>query len=393
MHKKYTDSSNILIAFLGDKGWQHQSCTICGKSFFHKTSIKPSMSSCGWRKCHDETLPFQALSSSKKLQTPAQINDKIKNYFVATGLDVNVPQNIANLHGKTDLIVAGVQIFDSIIHQNLPVKKGNMFIAQPCVRMKFQPQVAKSEGTSTSFINICTEEMEGTFDDHLCNIDHWLTILSKLGLHMNNFTIVLRTSTKNWGTGEFVALEIFFSYGGLELGDASYFSIPQTTRSAISISDIGFGLERITWAVNKIDSYYDLLSPWTILSTKEIFDSCRTVTLLAINGVRASNKGPGLQLRRLAKIISSKSYNEDIYYLFRYYFDYWSNFIQPSKDIEEVIQILRLEIERFINLSISKTYKLPVPRVETTEEYLNRLVNDFNIHPKKIIEILKKCKN
>jgi len=234
--------------------------------------------------------------------------------------------------------------------------------------------------------------MEAEFGEHLQSVDHWCTVLSKLGLHMNDFIIVMRTSVNDWGTGKFLALELFFSYGGLELGDAAYLLIPQTNRPAIPISDIGFGLERIAWAVNKTDSYFDALTPWTIDGTREMFDSCRTVALLVLCGVQAANKGPGLQFRRFAKVLSEKYYGADLYKIMAYYFDYWAQFIKPSICRDAAIHLAQLEIERFVNLNICKSLKLPPPRDETTEAYFDRLVYTCNINIYELRKAIQICK-
>jgi hypothetical protein len=258
--------------------------------------------------------------------------------------------------------------------------------------MQFQPRIESQEGISTSFVNVCTEEMGIKFSEHLQSVDHWCTVLSKLGLHMNDFIVVMRTSLHDWGTGNFSASELFFSYGGLELGDAAYLLVPQVSRPAIPISDIGFGLERLAWAINKTDSYFDILMPWTAAGTREMFDSCRTMALLLLCGVQAANKGPGLQLRRFAKVLSEKYYGVDVYSLLAYYFDYWAQFIKPSINREFAVRLARLEIERFVNLKVCGMLSLPPPRVETTEAYLDRLVYTCNTNLYELRKAIQTCK-
>ena len=316
----------------------------------------------------------------------------MSGYFRSAGFDSVSPQNVANLDGQTDLVIAGVQMFDGIIHHNQTIRSDKVFVSQPCVRMQFQPHVESREGTSTSFVNVCTEQMGTDFSEHLQSVDHWCTILSKLGLHMNNFVIVMRTSVNDWGTGKFSAIELFFSYGGLELGDAAYLLIPQENRPAISISDIGFGLERIAWAVNKTNSYFDTLTPWTAGGAREMFDSCRTIALLALCGIQAANKGPGLQFRRFAKVLSEKYYGADVYSTIAYYFDYWAKFINPSISREAAIQLARLEVERLINLKVCEMLKLPPPRDETTEAYFDRLVYTGGIDIYELRKAIQVCK-
>lgn len=386
------DPSKAVNEFMAERGWQGRSCGSCGRTFFSKPSTRLDTSTCGWHKCDKGDLPFRTFSKRKRMLTPEQISTKMGDYFRSVGFDSVSPRNIANFEGQTDLVIAGVQMFDDIIHKNKETREDKVFVAQPCVRMQFQPHVESQEGTSTSFVNVCTEKMGAEFDEHLQAVDHWCTVLSSLGLHMNDVIIVMRTSDNDWGTGKFSALELFFSYGGLELGDAAYLLIPQSNRPAIPISDIGFGLERMAWAVNKTDSYFDTLIPWTAGGTREMFDSCRTLALLVLCGVQATNKGPGLQFRRFAKVLGEKYYGMDVYSILTYYFDYWAQFIKPSISRGDAIQLARMEIERFVNLRVCEMLKLPSPREETTEAYFDRLVYTCNINICELRKAIKTCK-
>ena len=378
--------------FMAERRWQEHLCSACGRTFFSKQATKMDVSVCGWHKCNKEDYPFRTFSKRKKLLKPSQVSAKTSEYFRSAGFESVPSRNIANTHGQTDLVIAGVQMFDDIIHHNQPLRNDKVFVAQPCVRMQFQSQVESQEGTSTSFVNVCSEQMGATFPEHLQSIDHWCTVLSKLGLHMNDFVVVMRTSANDWGTGKFSALELFFSYGGLELGDAAYLLVPQANRPAIPISDIGFGLERLAWAVNKTDSYFDTLMPWAATGAREMFDSCRTIALLALCGVQATNKGPGLQFRRFAKVLGEKYYSADLFEILLFYFDYWAQFIDPSIERENAIMLARLEIERFVNLKICNELNLPPPRDETTEAYLDRLVYTCNISISKLRKAIQTCK-
>ncbi len=378
--------------FLSGKGWHGHRCSGCGSTFFTKQATKINMPICGWHKCDKENYPFRAFSKRKKLLKPSQISVRMGEYFHSIGFASATPRNIVDAHGQTDLVIAGVQMFDDIIHRNQPLRYNKMFVAQPCVRMQFQSQVESKEGTSTSFVNVCTEQMGASFDEHLQSVDHWCTVLSKLGLHMNDFVVVMRVSQNDWGTGEFSALELFFCYGGLELGDTAYLQVPQPDRLAIPISDIGFGLERIAWAINKTESYFDTLMPLSATGTREMFDACRTVALLALCGVQAANKGPGLQFRRFAKMLGEKYYGADLFEVLSYYFDYWAQFITSSIERENAIMVARLEIERFVNLKICNELNLPPPRDETTDAYLDRLMYTCGVSIDELRRVIQICK-
>lgn len=390
--KTAKDVSKAVSEFMAERGWQRHSCNTCGEIFFSKPSTQSNALVCGWHKCNKGGLPFRTFAKRKKMSTPGQVSAKVREYFCSVGFDPVAPRNIANSGGKTDLVVAGVQVLDDIIHRNQEVRDSKIFVEQPCVRMQFQSHVESQEGISTSFVNVCTERMGADFSEHLQSVDHWCTILSKIGLHMNNFIVVMRTSVNDWGTGKFSALELFFSYGGLELGDAAYLMIPQPNRPTIPISDIGFGLERMAWAVNKTDSYFDILMPWTAIGAREMFDSCRTIALLVLCGVQAANRGPGLQFRRFAKVLGEKYYGVDVYSILSYYFDYWAQFISPSINREDASRLARLEIERFVNLKICEMLKLPPPRHETTEAYFDRLVYTCNVSIYELRKAIQTCR-
>jgi hypothetical protein len=385
-------SLETVKTFMVEKGWQKHQCGKCGRFFFSKPSTKVDTSTCGWHKCSTGDYPFLSFSKSKRLSKPAQISEKLSTYFQTVGFNSTTSRNIANFDGQTDLVIAGVQMFDNIIHNNGQIETSPMFVAQPCVRMQYQPYVASQEGTSTSFVNVCTEQMGASFEEHLVAVDYWCTSLSKLGLHMNDFVIVMRTSEKDWGTGKFSAIELFFVYGGLELGDAAYLSIPQATRLAIPISDIGFGLERIAWAINKTESYFEALLPLSEAGTKDMFDSCRTLALLVLCGVQASNKGPGLQFRRFAKVLSEKYYSSILFEIIGHYIDYWEQFVKSSVKKEDALKLARLEIDRFINLRICESLNLPPPRDETLNAYMDRLVYTCNISICELRKAIQTCK-
>jgi len=384
------DYHKSLKNFLTEKKWFETKCSFCGRIFYQKNSVSHRLS-CGWKE-KNEKQPFANLSKRKRIKNPKQIHDIILQSFDSLGFKKTLPLNIAYSKGKTDLIIAGVQIFDEVIHCNEKSKNEKIFIVQPCIRMQFQKLINSEEGISTSFINICTEVTNIEFKEHLKIIDHWCDVFSTLGLHMNEFSIVIEENFEDWGTGKFPIFKIFFIYNNVELGDASYFFIPKKNKEVVIISDIGFGLERIVWAVNRTNSYFDMISPWTVVCNKELLDITRTLSLLALCGVIPSNNGPGLQFRRLSKILSEKYYRQEIFLIVSYYFDYWANFIKPSVNRDLAILSVRLEVERFINLKISKELNTPVPRKETTEDYLNRLIFNFNnVNTVDFKKTIKKC--
>lgn len=390
-HKEQqTEHITAVDAFMAQRQWNRDICVKCGKVYYFKSS-DTSNKTCRRGTCGDDRA-FLQFTRRKRPVSPVQVYDRLVRHFTNTRFNIIPSMNIASTCGTTDLIIGGVQILDGLIHRKEKAHFDGMFLGQPSVRMQFQDRVTTEDGISTAFVNVCTEKVNGTFSGHLYTLDQWLGALSSLGLNMRDFTIVMRTKERNWGTGSFDALELFCVYGGLELGDAAYMKIPTRLGPFVEISDIGFGLERIVWALNKTPRYYDLLMPGTVMIPQEVCDAYRTITLLALSGVRPGNKGSGLQFRRLAKAVSERGCDIDLYAVVGYYLRYWSDFVQEVKTHETVYQVIGLEMDRFLNLMICATGNLPPPQNETTEAYFHRLVYTLGMDAQKLRQLIQTCR-
>ena len=166
-------------SFLLSKGWESCTCVSCGKSFYIKQSSKMSRTNCGRNK-YVEGYEFKTLHKRKNLSKPIEVKNIISSHFVSSGYEELPRKNIVNENGLTDLIVAGVQVFDGVVHRGTNQIVGKFFIGQPSIRTQFQPLVANQDGTSTSFVNICTEEMNSTIESHMETLDYWFSALSQL---------------------------------------------------------------------------------------------------------------------------------------------------------------------------------------------------------------------
>lgn len=375
-------------AFMAERLWQQRTCKSCGKTYFSKTADESP--SCERGACSDGRA-FLKLPKRKRPVPPAEVGARLAKHFSGLSYEHAGALPVADARGTTDLVVAGVQLFDGAIHRGEAVKEGRLYIGQPSIRMQFQELISSHDGISTAFVNVCTEKAHETIDGHLLAVDHWLGALSGLGLHMKDVTLVSRSRTCDWGTGPFENHEIFFVYGGLELGDAAYAVVPTKYGEPLPISDIGFGLERIAWALNKTERYYDLLRPGEGRASLEITDALRTLALLSLCGVQPSNKGPGLQLRRLAKLVCEKQAGADIHGLLTYYLRYWASFLKGAASDSDAIRTVRLEIDRFANLLIAERGGFSPPREETTEEYFHRLVYTLGADPQTVRSLIEVC--
>ena len=389
MERGVTEWYETMDDFLIGRNWLKLQCGTCQEIYYAKS--QQMSEKCGWRKCASAgPHPFMSFPARKRTLSPWGIADHFNNFFRARGYVRVDAKNVADSRAA-DLIIAGVQILDEYIHGSLPPPKEPILIIQPSVRMKFCGKASATEGISTSFINICTEQVGLAFEEHLAAIDRWFSALSKLGIHMKHVVLRRRDTEKNWGTGSFGAVELFFLYGGLEIGDAAFGLIPLVSGDTAPVSDIGFGLERMAWALNRTDSYFDLISPLSIEMEIQVLDAFRTLALLAFFGVDAAYKKAGLQFRRLCKIVGDSYRKFNAHTLLSQSFDYWERFMTPSRTREEALRSIFLELDRPLAERVQEKLQGPRPSDnETLEEYISKLVYKYSLSVKAVKEALKR---
>lgn len=376
--------------FLSARGWNHSKCSECGRAIYEKSSGSHEPQACDHS--NQTTLPsyFLGLSKKKVLVSHKDLSEAFEQFFTQRGYGRVPALKMQGTSDKTDLVIAGVQVYDEVFHHGKAPFMENLIILQPSVRMRFKDSVGVNGGTSTAFINFCTESLSQSIDDFLESFDHWIAFLSSVGLFAGDLVLVEKPCRKNWGTGEFLGVGIHVLYGGLEIGHAMYALIPTMEKQTYFLSDIGFGLERVLWAINKTEDYFGLLIPLTSQISEARNDSLRSATLLVAGGVIPSSRGAGSHLRKFCKDLSEATLL-DWRSSIETYFDYWSYYIDAVFPIEEVVKIIALEIDRHINLRICQTFNFPSPQQETTESYANRLVYQYGLSVEEVRTAIVQC--
>jgi len=293
------------------------------------------------------------------------------SYFISEGYRKLPSASILNPYSRrgdsnnledTLFIVAGVQALNPIFIDEAPVTEGALFIAQPVIRTQYADMVGKIDGFSTSFVNICTEDLNASPKRHVEHIDRWLSYLSHIGLFVNQTSIVPEFLTPDWGKGTFNNVAIYLNYGGLQLGDMSFFyGIPQRTRKEMTVSDIGFGLERVAWAVNKSTSYFDAIGPFieSFLEKYRLMDSARTLALISGSGVTPSKEGTGYRFRKFAQMLLDADKGDfGFLHLIPYYHSFWGNLLQLSRNSDECRNLIYREYLRRLNAQLSAALRI-----------------------------------
>ena len=382
---------DTIINFLISRNWIYNECSQCRKIFFTK---KP-LDNCSWRGCSSDAFKFRKKPKTTKNKSLDDIINIIKKNFYSYHFKNEDPLNIESKVGDTDLIGAAVQVINPILFESSEISPKNSLIFQPSIRaqhLKKADDFFEIEGLSTSFVNVATVSTVLDIQKHLEIIDRWLTTFSYCGLYMGDFSLVLREKkNNNWGTGGFHSIELFFNYIDLEIGDASYFKINTNKGHNFSVSDIGFGLERIYWAIRKTDSYSDILEPPSKLGlNSKLQDIVRTLVLMKMNNVSLGNKGAGLYLKNLIKYSLLQLHNNLSYCDINYYCNYWGKFLVSNKSPIEILIQIQNDIDSiFVNLSRKKYGLSPILKGETINEFYDRMIIENKLSEKEIKALLK----
>ncbi len=284
------------------------------------------------------------------LSTP----DFFNQFFTKNGFDVISPIPLVNKNGTTLFICAGVQILDSVIHQEAPIPQKPSFVAQPVLRTQFIDYIG--EGTSTSFINVSTCQLNLSRQEHFQHLQTWVDLFLQLGLKETDLYFKIKPYEQRWGDKVVKSEKIFIIYDGLEIGDSSYVeNLPQKGRRNLSLSDIGFGLERIKWIMQG-GSYFDVLGNGRVSDNIDRVSAVctHTLSLLAGEGLKPSNKEQGYRFRLFSKKLVSDilgnhlETNEQV----RSYYDYWKIWTNLSLSVDQALHAVTQENTRNFNRNL-----------------------------------------
>jgi len=174
----------------------------------------------------------------------------------------------------------------------------------------------------------------------------------------------------------------------------------------VNIVDIGFGVERLVWGINKKNYFLDFDNFYgnDIDSNKitSAVDSIRTAVLIARDGIRPSNHDHGYRLRQLSKRFVSR--NEEtklnLKELVHASYMYWEKWGSSSNVNElDVFKIIKQENDRNYNsfllseikehlgknvdININQTFVEFLKQINTSlsredREKINEIIKNYN---------------
>ncbi len=366
----------LRVAFLGKldavmlaDGWQRGKCDTCGVTFY---SMGQRLGNCGSEFCSNQSLCFQA-GDAKSPITIEALMKKMRDHFVGDGYTSLDPRPVLHWRGKSGekqldeslFTVAVVQMFDEMMFEEkeVDVAKRKIFSWQPAIRLIMRDQISRDKGFYSSFVNVATESVNPTPEEHVADVISWMKFLSEV-MEKQNLSMKVYDHVLDWYGRKSPTVHIFFAYKSFELGDSGYhYAFPQSTRQPLVFSDIGFGLERIAWCANKTVRNFDMVGPLTesVNDNIQLMDRTRTLALLIGSNITPSDTPYGMKVRSLVRdLVAADGDALRWHTLVPYYYKFWSYFTKLQLGPTQIREVIRDEVNRQRNGQLAAELKLSI---------------------------------
>ena len=226
-------------------------------------------------------------------------SDKLNAFFKGKGYRCVKPYSIVN-NNDTVFVSAGIQPLLRDYREGKINSQCKVYVSQPVIRTQYSAAI--DEGSSIAFTNLTSANFNHSETEHYEMVKHWYELLYELGVKKDDLSSKSDIYKTKWGDLSLYGERTFHYYKGVEIGDTTFFTkiFDETSISvADTMSDLGFGLERLRWLING-NSYYNIYSDSQNLNV-ELKAYLSVISLLAVNNVKPSNKNTGYRARKFSK--------------------------------------------------------------------------------------------
>lgn len=222
----------------------------------------------------------------------------------------------------TDLLVSAIQGLDPWLKDGCPRVLREGYLPQPVVRFTGERDDAGvlQDGFLTAFVNLsCVQRVSGP-ERHVELFDGWIAALSALGIHAGRLTI--RGDLSVWQRGSVSGVTLFCDCDGVGFSDAVL--LWHTDEPGRMATDIGSGLERLRWLLSAGSWRSAAFGDAPARCSTDTLDAVRTATLMVMNGIAPSGRGPRHALHRVLRRIPPELAAVGLGRLVRHQRAYWS---------------------------------------------------------------------
>ena len=318
----------------------------------------------------------------------------MKEFFIGNNYSYYTPFPIIN-NQDTVFVSAGIQPLLKKAREGQIKDCDKIYLAQPVIRTQYSENI--KEGTSIAFTNVTTATFNNSEKEHLKMVKDWYEFLSEIGVEKSKISTRSDIYETTWDDLSLCGKRTFHYYDGLEIGDTTFFTKIKKNNQSISVetmSDLGFGLERLRWKTNN-KSYYDLYNTFEDIDLK-VKAYLSALALLAVNDVKPSNKNAGYRVRlfskRIINILQGRSLNiQELNYLEECIM-YWKVWQEKNCDNRElIINELTRNGNRFIlDLLCNEGYKnLSGININISRDELNKRICSSGVPEERIKKLVK----
>lgn len=342
--------ADILAGHLRARDWGRGQCTTCGAAFLAPTQRER----CGRSSCSTPGSADARPDLPRRLVFWDDIWPKVAATVTSAGFATTGRSDLVNHVGGTRFVGAGLQIFEPAMYAGAEVPRGRLFVPQPAIRLNYLDAVSHSDGFSTAFLNLCTEQALGDVGEYLSHVDAWLDCLQAVGAPARETTLLLPSAV--WSGGPFRGHAAVAIVSGVEVGDILFIDGgEQEVLQLLPIVDTSFGLERLVSACNGGVGYSSLLGPLPMSTVSDLrvpIDRLRTATLMLMAGLTPSGRGRGRILRSLVSVATPLRHALDVDAVIAHAYAYWSAFHRPVVDLQWCQSLIRGERDRSIKRAL-----------------------------------------
>lgn len=328
----------------------------------------------------------------KQILKPTQL----KKYFLDKNYTCLKPYQIVD-NNSTVFVTAGIQPILLKFCDNQLENTKKIYISQPVIRTQFANNIC--EGTSIAFINLTTAGFNISIEEHNELVNDCLELFYMLGLEPQKMKTREKVYERQWGNLSVSGIKTFYYYNEIELGDTTFFTSVKKDGKDIGIktmSDVGFGIERIKWCITN-NSYFNIYSDSQKI-LPEIKAYLSAIALLAINDIKPSNKNAGYRYRlftkKLVDIMEGTELSLEIKKYLNECIDYWENWQEIDK--KNIIDNIEKEYIRncnryLLNKLTNEGYNnISGININTTREDFEKRLLASGIERTKIKKLTKK---
>ena len=323
------------------------------------------------------------------------LSNDLKKYFLERNYYCVKPYRIVN-NNDTIFFSAGIQPILSDYRNAKLNETKKIYLSQPVIRTQFANSI--SEGSSIAFVNSTTAGFNISEKEHNVLVDDWIELFYQLGMKPSNIYKHSKNYERIWGDLLVSGIKTFYYYNDIELGDTTFFTSITKEGKNIgidSMSDVGFGLERIRWCVSE-NSYFDLYSDSSAISLP-IKAYLSVLALLAVNDVKPSNKNYGYRARLFSKkLVNTLEGNEFSNLEDEYLMEcikYWKDWQEVNKDVD--IGVIKNEYIRncnrfIIDKLIEEGYSnLSGININISRDEMKKRLISSNVEVEKVKKLIK----